>query len=193
MAIPLYLTTIEQDIFDTFRYLPHAVAVGVGFVTVAAAWKNQQIQKKRKRLEQYRALHGGQLLAWFLVAVYFAMLISITLFSRESGSRTGVDLKLFETWGNQRLPDRYFVENILLFLPFGVLLPAAVPSLRKGWCCVYAAFSTSMMLETVQLLTERGYCQLDDVVTNTFGAAVGYLLFVLLRHIWKKRKSSAFL
>ena len=67
MAIPLYLTTIEQDIFDTFRYLPHAVAVGVGFVTVAAAWKNQQIQKKR--LEQYRALHGGQLLAWFLVAV----------------------------------------------------------------------------------------------------------------------------
>jgi len=50
-----------------------------------------------------------------------------------------------------------------------------------------------MMLETVQLLTERGYCQLDDVVTNTFGAAVGYLLFVLLRHIWKKRKSSAFL
>ena len=66
MAIPLYLTTIEQDIFDTFRYLPHAVAVGVGFVTVAAAWKNQQIQKKRKRLEQYRALHGGQLLAWFL-------------------------------------------------------------------------------------------------------------------------------
>ena len=98
MAIPLYLTTIEQDIFDTFRYLPHAVAVGVGFVTVAAAWKNQQIQKKRKRLEQYRALHGGQLLAWFLVAVYFAMLISITLLSREPGSRTGVDLKLFETW-----------------------------------------------------------------------------------------------
>lgn len=104
MAIPLYLTTIEQDIFDTFRYLPHAVAVGVGFVTVAAAWKNQQIQKKRKRLEQYRALHGGQLLAWFLVAVYFAMLISITLLSREPGSRTGVDLKLFETWGNLGKP-----------------------------------------------------------------------------------------
>lgn len=193
MAIPLYLTTIEQDIFDTFRYLPHAVAVGVGFVTVAAAWKNRQMIKKQKRLEHAHAVPGIQLLLWFLVAVYFAMMLSITLFSREPGSRTGVDVKLFETWGNQRLPDRYFVENILLFLPFGVLLPAAVPSLRKGWCCVYAAFSTSMMLETVQLLTERGYCQLDDVVTNTFGAAVGYLLFVLLRHIWKKRKSSAFL
>lgn len=131
MAIPLYLTTIEQDIFDTFRYLPHAVAVGVGFVTVAAAWKNQQMIKKQKRLEHAHAVPGTQLLLWFLVAVYFAMMLSITLFSREPGSRTGVDVKLFETWGNQRLPDRYFVENILLFLPFGVLLPAAVPSLRK--------------------------------------------------------------
>ena len=107
MAIPLYLTTIEQDIFDTFRYLPHAVAVGVGFVTVAAAWKNQQMIKKQKRLEHAHAVPGTQLLLWFLVAVYFAMMLSITLFSREPGSRTGVDVKLFETWGNQRLPDRY--------------------------------------------------------------------------------------
>ena len=189
MAIPLYLTTIEQDIFDTFRYLPHAVAVGVGFVTVAAAWKNQQIQKKRKRLEQYHAIHGAQLLLWFLAAVYFAMMLSITLLSREPGSRTGVDLKLFETWGSQRLPDRYFVENILLFLPFGALLPAAVPFLRRWWCCVYAAFATSMMLETVQLLTERGFCQLDDVVTNTLGAAMGYLVFALLCRWWRNREN----
>ena len=132
MAIPLYLTTIEQDIFDTFRYLPHAVAVGVGFVTVAAAWKNQQMPEETETAGAVRVrCTGGQLLAWFLVAVYFAMMISITLFSREPGSRTGVDLKLFETWGNQCLPDRYFVENILLFLPFGALLPAAVPFLRR--------------------------------------------------------------
>ena len=143
MAIPLYLTTIEQDIFDTFRYLPHAVAVGVGFVTVAAAWKNQQMIKKQKRLEHAHAVPGTQLLLWFLVAVYFAMMLSITLFSREPGSRTGVDVKLFETWGNQRLPDRYFVENILLFLPFGVLLPAAAQyfycrSCSSSW---YGCFS----------------------------------------------------
>ena len=185
MTIPLYLITIEQDIFDTFRYLPHAVAVGVGFVTVAAAWKNRQMIKKQKRLEHAHAVPGTQLLLWFLVAVYFAMMLSITLFSREPGSRTGVDVKLFETWGNQCLPDRYFVENILLFLPFGALLPAAVPFLRRWWYCVYAAFATSMMLETVQLLTERGFCQLDDVVTNTLGAAIGYLVFALVRKCWR--------
>ena len=95
-----------------------------------------------------------------------------------------MDVKLFETWGTAAAGP-VFVEIFLLFLPFGVLLPAAVPSLRKGWCCVYAAFSTSMMLETVQLLTERGYCQLDDVVTNTLGAAIGYLVFALVRKCWR--------
>ena len=76
MAIPLYLTTIEQDIFDTFQYLPHAVAVGVGFVTLAAAWKNQQMQKKHRRMEKYHAVHGGQLLVWFLVVVYLVIMVS---------------------------------------------------------------------------------------------------------------------
>lgn len=122
MAIPLYLTTIEQDIFDTFRYLPHAVAVGVGFVTVAAAWKNQQMIKKQKRLEHAHSVPGTQLLLWFLVAVYFAMMLSITLFSREPGSRTGVDVKLFETWGNQRLPDRYLWKIFCCFS-------------RSAYCC----------------------------------------------------------
>lgn len=183
MAIPLYLTTIEQDIFDTFRYLPHAVAVGVGFVTVAAAWKNQQIQKKRKRLEQYRALHGGQLLAWFLVAVYFAMLISITLLSREPGSRTGVDLKLFETWGNQCLPDRYFVENILLFLPFGCFLPIVWPQAENVLALALSACMISIGIEMAQYITGRGYSQLDDIVTNTTGAVIGYLLFFIAAKI----------
>ena len=183
MAIPLYLTTIEQDIFDTFRYLPHAVAVGVGFVTVAAAWKNQQMIKKQKRLEHAHAVPGTQLLLWFLVAVYFAMMLSITLFSREPGSRTGVDVKLFETWGNQRLPDRYFVENILLFLPFGCFLPIVWPQAENVLALALSACMISIGIEMAQYITGRGYSQLDDIVTNTTGAVIGYLLFFIAAKI----------
>lgn len=183
MAIPLYLTTIEQDIFDTFRYLPHAVAVGVGFVTVAAAWKNRQMIKKQKRLEHAHAVPGTQLLLWFLVAVYFAMMLSITLFSREPGSRTGVDLKLFETWGNQCLPDRYFVENILLFLPFGCFLPIVWPQAENVLALALSACMISIGIEMAQYITGRGYSQLDDIVTNTTGAVIGYLLFFIAAKI----------
>ena len=31
-----------------------------------------------------------------------------------------------------------------------------------------------MMIEGMQLVTERGYCQLDDVVMNTLGGCLGY-------------------
>lgn len=183
MAIPLYLTTIEQDIFDTFRYLPHAVAVGVGFVTVAAAWKNRQMIKKQKRLEHAHAVPGTQLLLCFLVVVYFAMMFSITLFSREPGSRTGVDVKLFETWGNQWLPDRYFVENILLFLPFGCVLPIVWPQAENVLTLALSACMISIGIEMAQYITGRGYSQLDDIVTNTTGAVIGYLLFFIAAKI----------
>lgn len=36
------------------------------------------------------------------------------------------------------------------------------------------AMLLSMMIEGMQLVTERGYCQLDDVVMNTLGGCLGY-------------------
>ena len=42
-------------------------------------------------------------------------------------------------------------------------------------------FLISVGIETVQLITERGYCQLDDVVMNTLGALVGYVVFASLK------------
>ena len=41
------------------------------------------------------------------------------------------------------------------------------------------AFITSTSIETAQLLTERGYFELDDIILNVFGAVAGYLLFIL--------------
>ena len=169
------LFCMTKDIRAVLIYYPVAVMTGfIGMLVYAMICK-----KICHRIEK------GRMVAAFLFFTYVIMLLNITYFSREPGSRSRLDLQLFSTWDAWPQSRAYFVENILLFLPFGVLLPAAVPSLRKGWCCVYAAFSTSMMLETVQLLTERGYCQLDDVVTNTLGAAIGYLVFALVRKCWR--------
>ena len=39
---------------------------------------------------------------------------------------------------------------------------------------------TSFGVETIQLITGRGYFQVDDILTNVLGAVVGYLLFQIL-------------
>ncbi|GAA2581199.1 VanZ family protein [Streptomyces tubercidicus] len=67
--------------------------------------------------------------------------------------------------------------NVLLGLPFGVLLPVLVPRAR-GLVRVGAATALVMLLvELVQgaLITGRAF-DIDDVILNCAGALIGYLL-----------------
>ncbi len=113
----------------------------------------------------------------FLIIVYAAVLLKLAFFSREPGSRTTVDLTLFNTWGTTMQAHAFFVENIIMFIPFGILIPTAFPVMRNIFVCTLTALACSLCLEMFQLITGRGFCQLDDVVTNTLGAFIGYMVY----------------
>ena len=84
-----------------------------------------------------------------------------------------------------------------MFVPFGILYPFAVTPVggtsgdthSRGRIAsrftVLLGFVISVCIETVQLLTGRGYCQLDDVVMNTLGALVGYVVFLVIDRIFR--------
>lgn len=119
-----------------------------------------------------------------LLLVYIIVLLQTAFFSREPGSRNGIDLKLFSTWGQTTVEHAYFLENIMMFVPFGILVPMVWKNMRKIQHCVLSGFLASCAIELSQLLTQRGYCQLDDVVTNTVGTLCGWLVWnVLIRRI----------
>lgn len=159
---------IVEDMAQPVGYIPIGMAAGM---IVLLIW---------------RLVFGECTDKWkiFFCVVYTVVLLNLTIFSREFGSRDGIDLKLFGTWGRTVRSHSYFVENILLFIPFGVLFPWKIPLLQTGWCCVMAGFLCSVCLELIQLLTKRGFCQLDDVVTNTLGTGIGWFFF----HIWHRMK-----
>lgn len=46
--------------------------------------------------------------------------------------------------------------------------------------CVLAGFFVSCTIEISQLLTQRGYMQIDDVLTNTAGAMAGWLIWKIV-------------
>ena len=50
-------------------------------------------------------------------SLYLMIILVITFFSREDGSRIGMDLELFSTWGTNARNHSYVVENVLLFIP----------------------------------------------------------------------------
>ena len=74
----------------------------------------------------------------------------------------------------------YFIENIFMFIPFGILAPVLFKRMKKMYWCVLAGFLMSCTIEMSQLLTQRGYMQIDDVLTNTAGAMAGWLIWKIV-------------
>ena len=151
-----------DDIKEPVSYLPMGVGAAImmllllRLVAGEKAWKRPQVYY------------------YFLLGVYETVVWIQAYFSRESGSRTGIDWQLFETWGRTWQSRAYMVENVIMFLPLGVLLPLAERRCAKWWKMLLISMLLSMMIEGMQLVTERGYCQLDDVVMNTLGGCLGY-------------------
>ena len=79
--------------------------------------------------------------------------------------------------------------NILLYVPLGYLLPFIWPKLEKKRVVVLIGFLCSFATELTQLVFRIGWCELDDVVGNTFGCLLGCLIYkLLLKNQFKKTK-----
>ncbi len=70
--------------------------------------------------------------------------------------------------------------NLLLFVPFGLLLGAML-GLRRWWVVWLAGSVTSAAIETIQLAIPGRWSTLQDWVLNTLGTALGLLVLVALR------------
>lgn len=67
------------------------------------------------------------------------------------------------------------VGNCIWFVPLGVLLPAIYRSYRKHfWRTVFIGLMISTSIEILQFVLCTGVTDIDDVIFNTFGTAVGY-------------------
>ncbi|MCQ8189131.1 VanZ family protein [Streptomyces sp. RCU064] len=67
--------------------------------------------------------------------------------------------------------------NVLLGAPFGVLLPMLVPKARGAVRVVVVTALVMVAVETVQgLIVEGRAFDIDDVILNTSGALIGYVV-----------------
>jgi glycopeptide antibiotics resistance protein len=71
--------------------------------------------------------------------------------------------------------------NILLFVPLGYLLPSVFRFFQKHpWRTIVSGLLTSLSVETIQLLTLRGWFDIDDLINNTLGCLIGVVVWVTL-------------
>ncbi|MBR2812227.1 MAG: VanZ family protein [Solobacterium sp.] len=70
--------------------------------------------------------------------------------------------------------------NILMFVPFGFLCPMFRN--KAGFLdTLVPAFLTSLTIELVQPLVSWRIADITDLITNTSGAVIGWLIFTMLR------------
>ena len=74
---------------------------------------------------------------------------------------------------------KHIILNILLFIPFGYLLPSLFSRLR-WWQVILLGLAFSLCIELLQLITKLGYADVDDLINNTLGAAIGFLCYKLI-------------
>lgn len=71
--------------------------------------------------------------------------------------------------------------NILLFLPLGMFPPLLWKKFRSLPGTMVLALAVMTGVEVAQALLQVGTCDVDDLILNLIGAAIGYFLLKILK------------
>lgn len=77
------------------------------------------------------------------------------------------------------------ILNIIMFAPLGFLLPLIWEQCRKLWSTALLGFQFSLMIELLQLFNRRA-TDTDDLLMNTVGTLIGFLIWLLYQKLFGK-------
>lgn len=116
-----------------------------------------------------------------LLILYVVFVLYITLLGRGAKAKSGMKLELFwsirnairskagwAAWG-------LLIGNVCFFIPIGFMLSYLHPGMKKKrvWIWILVCIGFSAAIEVLQYVTGRGFMDVDDVVCNGMGAAIG--------------------
>ncbi|MCM3728944.1 VanZ family protein [Neobacillus cucumis] len=121
----------------------------------------------------------------FIFSLIF--IVRYTMFPNSSlgigMSRGEINLIPFKSLGNPLSPG--FVVNvggnILLFIPFGLVLPLKFNKIDRLQIATLIGLSVSIMIECIQLTMPNRTTDINDVILNTLGTYIGFRLFSKLK------------
>lgn len=70
-----------------------------------------------------------------------------------------------------------FVGNVVAFIPFGYFIPKIAKKKIGLFYTVLFSFEFSLVVELTQLITRTGSFDVDDLILNTLGGLIGYILY----------------
>lgn len=116
-----------------------------------------------------------------MLVIYVAAMLYVTLGMRFTGTLhvckpcpLGSYIEYAQTGDQENLIQN--AANIMLFIPCGVFVKEFFRKRWHLWQCIVLAAFCSLILETIQIIWKLGTFEVDDILHNAFGAAVGFLI-----------------
>ena len=117
-----------------------------------------------------------------LLVIYILIVLYLTVFNRSQGENYSINTSLFWSYEYFHLAQyRWQIYmNILLFIPFGFLLPFSTSA--RFCVTVFLGLILSIIIESAQYIWGLGLCEIDDIFHNTIGSILGYIYWISMEH-----------
>ena len=112
------------------------------------------------------------------MAGYSFLILAETVFIRKPFTGEHLRLEFFWSWKQWSVQRDQILTNVIMFIPVGV-----ISGRLWKWRGLWVAAGLSLLIEVLQLVTQRGLLEFDDVIHNCLGAVVGIGIVVLISKI----------
>lgn len=153
------------------------VVLSFAYVLMGAKMKKANAQKNFKAI------------CMVLLVIYTGALLWTALFSRmDNGSVRRLNLSPFYSYifttkfYNSFDVFKQIIDNVLVFVPLGMLLPITGKrqyTAKNYSYVIISGMAVSLIIEVLQYAFSIGMSELDDVISNTIGCAIGCGIYAL--------------
>lgn len=145
------------------------------------------MEKKRKRLKAIVSV----LFVLYLVILVWVILFKLQFTLSDIDHIRSVNLIPFHysTSVGEQFHIREVRDNVLIFIPFGILLSMLTPRMKLR-NKILIILGTSLVLETMQYVLTIGSTDITDLITNVSGGIIGIILYTLLLKVVKDKQKT---
>ena len=167
----------EDYVFNLVHATPYYVYEGIASIfclglVVFIAWKGFKT--------------GLRYSATLLLIEYVFLLFCSTVIFRTVSATRQYDFHPFWSYNRPELLMEN-IMNVIVFIPVGILLGITFKQMT-WWKALLIGCSISITIEALQFYFMKGFSELDDVMHNTVGCIMGYIIYSILVRIFINTK-----
>ena len=117
-----------------------------------------------------------------LLVGYVLVILGETVVFRTISYRPHFQPELFWSYKVWEIQKEQIIANVLAYIPLGLM----AGNLWK-WKGILVGIGLSITSELLQLITNRGLCEFDDALNNSFGTLIGVSLCIICVKLLSKK------